>query len=169
MELYTTHYHGQTIISVLRLVGKLDAVSYLDLIDKARSIVGEGTRQIVLDLSALTYISSAGLMALHYITVLLRGGAPLDPETGWSALHAVAEDLGEPAQHNVNLLNPQPHVLRTLERVRFTAFLSSYTTLDDAISAFAPSPDRRSQTNRPLRYLRALNAPDLKPKPDEPA
>jgi hypothetical protein len=108
-------------------------------------------------------------MALHYISVLLRGGAPLDPEAGWSALHAVAEDLGESAQHNVNLLNPQPHVLRTLERVRFTAFLSSYTTLDDAISAFAPSPDRRSQTDRPLRYLRALNAPDSPPKPDEPA
>lgn len=160
MELHVTTYQGRTITTVLRLSGKLDATSYLDVINKANQVFSEGVRQMVLDLSALTYISSAGLMALHYVAMLLRGEAPPDPETGWSALHTAAEQVPEAIQPNLKLLSPQPQVLKTLERVQFTRFLEIYPTLDDALSAFSPLTDRRDQSQRQMRYLQALN-PDL--------
>ena len=164
MDLHVTTYQGRTIITVLRLSGKLDATSYLDLIDKGKYLFSQGARQMVLDMSGLSYISSAGLTALHALAVLLRGGTPADPEAGWSALHAAADDMDDAVQQHLNLLNPQPQVLKTLERVKFTTFLDIYTTLDDAIGAFLPLADRRDQSQRHMRYLQALN-PDMPAKP----
>lgn len=167
MDMHVTNYQGRTTISVLRLVGKLDATSYLSVIEKAKHLVHEGTRQMILDMSGVTYLSSAGLMALHTITVLLRGGTPADPEAGWSALHAAADDINSGGPQPLKLLNPQPTVLRTLEHVNFTDFIETFTNLDDAISSFSPLADRSDQSQRQLRYMQAAN-PELAPKPTKP-
>ena len=167
MDIHVTNYQGRSVISVVRLAGRLDATSYLDLIEKAKHLLGEGTRQMVIDLAGVSYLSSAGLMALHAIAVLLRGGTPADPEAGWGALHAAADDVAAGGPQQLRLLNPQPPVLRTLEHVNFTDFLQIYTNLDDAISSFSPLTDQHDQGQRQLRYMRAAN-PELAPKPHKP-
>lgn len=156
MELYATHYQGRTIITVLRMIGKLDALSYLDLIEKVKQVFGQGTRQVVLDLSGVAYISSAGLMALHYAATLLRGAAPTEPEAGWGALHAFADEAPGEMQRNLKLLNPQPQIRQTLERVKFTTFLDVYSSLDDAISSFSPLADQSGAAERRERYIQSF-------------
>ena len=66
-------------IAIVQLAGHLDGQSYQDLIMKAQEIIGDGAKNILLDLSELTYISSAGLAALHAISMLVRGEKTPDP------------------------------------------------------------------------------------------
>lgn len=158
MEISATHYQGRTIITVLRLIGKLDALSYTELIEKVKHVFSQGTRQLILDMAGVSYISSAGLMSLHYAVSLLRGGTPAEPEEGWGALHALADEAPGEAQRNLKLLSPQPQVTQTLDRVRFTSFLDIYSNLDEAIASFLPLADRNDPIQRHMRYVESFKA-----------
>ena len=48
-------------VTILNVQGKLDAMSSPELDTRLASMVESGTRQIVLDLAGLEYVSSAGL------------------------------------------------------------------------------------------------------------
>ena len=89
MEIAISQEQGRVAVSVIRIVGHLDGQTYQDLIAKAREVVKAGTKNILLDLSDLTYISSAGLVSLHTIALMTRGEEPPDPEQGWSTLKSM--------------------------------------------------------------------------------
>ena len=59
-------------ITILHLEGKLDRANYESLIDEAQEVYGNGVRDLLLDMSKLTFISSAGLAALHQVALLFR-------------------------------------------------------------------------------------------------
>jgi ABC-type transporter Mla MlaB component len=99
-------------VTILRLQGDLDGSNYLDLVAAAKTAQQNGAKCLLLDLTRVPYMSSAGLVALHSSVQLLRGEQPPDPEAGWSTLKSVALDAG--TQQWVKLLNPQPRVMRTL-------------------------------------------------------
>ena len=160
MELHVTTYRGRIMLSVLRLDGRLDAASYTTLIETGTRLFADGVRKIVLDLAALTYISSAGLMALQAVAALLDGGAAPDPEGGWDALHSIADRAANTPHAHLKLLTPQAQVLKTFERVKFTTLFEIYGTLDEAIAACLPLADRRGLAQGQMRYVQAFN-PDL--------
>ncbi|MGC8855187.1 MAG: STAS domain-containing protein, partial [Anaerolineae bacterium] len=83
MEISLSIAQGRVPVTVLHLQGQLDGQNYQSLIEKARQLVQSGARDFVLDLSDLTYISSAGLVALHVIALLTRGESLPDLEQGW--------------------------------------------------------------------------------------
>src|SRR5690349_3308387 len=91
MQITVIQYHGRVQVALLRLAGRLDGASYLALIDRAKKLYANGTRYMILDLAQVTHLSSAGMLALHQITALLRGETPPDPEIGWAAFHAMAD------------------------------------------------------------------------------
>jgi anti-anti-sigma regulatory factor len=122
-------------VAVMKLEGELDAASYLDVIERARQLSEQGTKNILLDLANLTYMGSSGLFALHSVAMLLRGQEPPDPEGGWSALHSVEEGESE-AVERVKLLDPQPQVDRVLERTGMKRFFETYTDRAAAIGSF---------------------------------
>ena len=73
MEITISQEQGRAAVSVIRITGHLDGQTYQDLIAKAREVVKAGAKNILLDLSDLTYISSAGLVSLHTIALMTRG------------------------------------------------------------------------------------------------
>lgn len=160
MELHVTTYHGRVVLSVLRLNGRLDATTYTTLIDTGKRLFGDGARKIVLDLAGLSYISSAGFMALQAVAALLADGTVPDPDAGWEALHRHADEAAETSSPHLKLLNPQPQVLKTLERVKFTTLFDIYTSLDEALAACLPLADRRGLAQGQMRYVQAFN-PDV--------
>ena len=123
-------------VTILRLQGDLDGSNYLDLVAAAKTAQQNGAKCLLLDLTGVPYMSSAGLVALHSAVQLLRGEQPPDPEAGWSTLKSVALDKPDGAQQWVKLLNPQPRVTRTLEMSGMNVFFEIYTDEAAAIASF---------------------------------
>ena len=136
MEITVSQEQGRISISVIKVSGQLDGQTYESLIAKAREVVEGGTRYILLDLSDLSYISSAGLVSLHTIALMTRGEELPDPEQGWSALKSMDRSRDGGMQKNLKLLNPRPEVTSVLDMVGFSAFFEMFTDKQKAIDSF---------------------------------
>ncbi len=136
MEITVSQEQGRISISVIKVSGQLDGQTYEALINKAREVVDGGIRNILLDLSELTYISSAGLVSLHTIALLTRGEDLPDPEQGWSSLKSMDRSRDGGLQKNIKLLNPRPEVTSVLDMVGFSAFFEVFTDKQKAIDSF---------------------------------
>jgi len=136
MNIVVSQKQGRVPVTIVRLEGQLDGQNFQDLIGKAREIYDAGVRDVVLDLDALTYISSAGLVALHTIALLFRGQAMPDPEQGWAALKSMDRSRNGGFQEHVKLVNPRPEVKSVLEMVGFTGFFETFADLQQAVQAF---------------------------------
>jgi anti-anti-sigma regulatory factor len=123
-------------VTLFRLQGDLDGSNYLDLIGKTKDAYQDGAKYLLLDLSEVPYMSSAGLVALHSAVLILRGAQPPDPTAGWSALKSIALEQTTSAQPLVKLLNPQPRVTRTLEMSGMNLFFEIYTDEAAALASF---------------------------------
>lgn len=133
MQIDTSQEKG---IVVLKVSGELDGQTYQELISKAQEVYKDGAKNIILDLSDLNYVSSAGLVALHFIALLSRGEKLPDTENGWSALKSVDRSREGGVQKNVKLLNPRPEVLNVLEMVGFSTFFEIFDDKQKAIDSF---------------------------------
>ena len=136
MEILVLQEQGRAAVSVIRVSGHLDGQSYQDLISKANEIVGAGAKNILLDLSDLTYISSAGLVSFHTIALLTRGESQPNPEQGWSTLKSMDRTLDGGLQKNLKLLNPRPEITNLLDMVGFSEFVEVFTDKQKAIDSF---------------------------------
>ena len=127
---------GSVEVDVLRVEGQLDGQSYQDLIAKAKEIYAAGGRDFLLDLTGLTYISSAGLVALHSIALLTKGEEMPDTEQGWSAYRSMGRSSEAGVQKHVKILNPRDDVKSVLEMVGFDRVFEIYSDLDEAVKSF---------------------------------
>ncbi len=136
MDITVSHVQGRVPVTVLHVHGEVDASSYQDLIARGQEVCATGTRDILVDLSDVPYMSSSGLVALQSIAALLRGDEVSDLESGWGALHAVERDRDAGLQSHFKLFNPQPRVDHVLDVVGFKRFLEIYTDLEEAVASF---------------------------------
>ena len=138
MEINSQSVPGSSTLAVLDLNGELDASNYLDVIEHVRRLYTTGTRQLIIDLSDVSFLSSSGLVALHSAALVMRGDEPPSPDLGWSAFHAIASDVEEGFETCCILANPQGRVRKSLEMTGFSAFLRIYDNVDTAVEAFVP-------------------------------
>jgi anti-anti-sigma regulatory factor len=136
MNIALQEAQGRVPVTIMQLHGELDASNYLSVIAKAQEVYQAGTRYLLLDLTDLSYMSSAGLMALHSAALIMRGAQPPDPEYGWGAYHSMAKDRESGVDQQCKILNPQPSVDRALDITGFKAFLEVYTDLEAALASF---------------------------------
>jgi anti-anti-sigma regulatory factor len=136
MNIAIKETQGRVPVTIMLLQGELDASNYLSVINQAKEVYQAGSRHLLLDLSDLSYMSSAGLMALHSAALVMRGAEPPDPEYGWGAYHAMARDREAGTDPYCKILNPQPSVDRTLEITGFKAFFEVYNDLEAALASF---------------------------------
>ena len=129
---------GQVPVTVMRLDGELDASNYESLIVQTQAYYADGTRNLLLDLEKLTFVSSSGLVALHNMALVMRGETLEDAEEGWRAFHAISRDLGKatgPEAH-FKLLKPQPLVFKVLDTAGFTKVLLVFEDEETAVASF---------------------------------
>jgi anti-anti-sigma factor len=136
MNMSVSQAQGNIPVTVIKLDGQLDGQNYQELIAKSQELYKAGTRDFLLDLSDLTYISSAGLVALHSMALLSRGEQLPDTEGGWSAYRSMGRSSEAGMQKHVKLLNPRSEVLGVLDMVGFGNVFEIYTDLDEAINSF---------------------------------
>ena len=136
MEITISQQKGKVPVTVLQPHGDVDASNYNELINKVRELSNGGAKNFIIDLSDVPFMSSAGLVALHSIAILLRGEKPVDPQSGWAALKSIdrSRDIG--MQPHVKLLNPQQYVEDTFDKAGFTQFFEIFKDLNTAVASF---------------------------------
>jgi anti-anti-sigma regulatory factor len=130
----TISKENPTQVTILHLEGKLDGANYESLIEEAKKVYEDGARDLILDLSQLTFISSAGLSAIHQVALLFRGEK--FPDQGWGAYHAIDRDRGRGTQEHIKLLSPSEPVQKVLDVTGFDALFEIYTDLCLATASF---------------------------------
>jgi anti-anti-sigma regulatory factor len=127
---------GLTHVVILHLEGKLDGANYENLIDEAQNLYDAGTRDLILDLSKLSFISSAGLAAIHQVALLFRGERNPGWDGGWDAYHAVDRSRGGRPQEHVKLLSPAEPVREVFDMTGFNSLFDIFPGLDQAVASF---------------------------------
>jgi len=136
VDISISQQQGNVPVTVIKVDGQLDGQSYQDLIGKARELHDAGARDFILDLTDLTYISSAGLVAIHSIALLVKGEELPDPESGWSAYRSMGRTSAAGLQTHIKLLNPREEVRNVLDMVGFGNVFQIFTDLDAAVKSF---------------------------------
>lgn len=136
MNITVSQAQGKVPVTVLKLDGQLDGQNYQELISKAQELYNAGARDFLLDLGNLTYISSAGLVALHSVALLARGEELPDTEGGWSAYRSMGRSAEAGMQKHVKLLNPRSEIMNVLDMVGFGNVFEIYTNPDEAVNSF---------------------------------
>ncbi len=136
MELTVSRQQGRVPVTVIQPHGEVDASNYTDLIKKIEELFKGGVKDFLIDLSDVPFMSSAGLVALHSIAILLRGDKPVNPQAGWAALKSIDRTRESGMQKHVKLVNLQPHVAETFDKAGFTQFFEIYSDLKKAVDSF---------------------------------
>ncbi|MFM8425960.1 MAG: STAS domain-containing protein, partial [Chloroflexota bacterium] len=133
MEINISQEQGKVPVTFIKVAGQLDGQTYQKLIASAQDVIKGGAKNIVLDMGDLTFISSAGLVSLHVIALLLRGEAMPDLEHGWAALKSVNKSRESGIQQHVKLLNPREEIINVLEMVGFSTFFDIFNDKQKAL------------------------------------
>jgi len=136
MEISVTQAQGKVPISIIKIKGDLDASSYLNLVEVAQKLYESGAKDLLLDLTDLSFISSAGLASLHIVTKLFRGGKINTEESGWVTYKQIDRDREGGMQEHVKLFNPSQEVDKVLDTVGFKQFFEVYKDMDKAVQSF---------------------------------
>lgn len=139
MEITVSTQQGAVPVAVVQPHGDVDASNFSQLISKVESLQKEGARDFVLDLSDVPFMSSAGLVALHSIAILLRGETPTDPQSGWAALKSIDRSREAGMQKHVKLYRPQQYVADTFDKAGFTQFFEIFGDMQQALASFQTS------------------------------
>jgi anti-anti-sigma regulatory factor len=132
MEITVTIHQAEQPIAIMELKGEISAASYMEVVNKAQELFGNPVRHLIIDLSGVSSVSSAGLVGLHKIA-LVYSGVPQ---------HVDEDDSRPDFTHNSNarkfvkLLNPQPEVDEALKKAGLKLFFKVYTDLEAALQSF---------------------------------
>jgi len=116
-------------VTVFDISGEIGSHNYEQLQSKAIEEYEAGMRNLLLNLTLVPYMSSAGLRSIHAIYKLLEGH---DEETQTDPIEYVTK-----SQH-LKLLNPPETVLRVIKALGFDLFLEIYIDAEEAIASFRP-------------------------------
>ncbi len=132
MEIIVSIHQADQPIAIMQVRGEISAANYMEVVNKAQGLYNNPVRNLIIDLSAVTAVSSAGLVGLHKIA-LVYSGVP----------QQVDDDDSRPdfthnsnARKFVKLLNPQPAVDEALKKAGLKLFFKVYTDLESALQSF---------------------------------
>lgn len=117
LQIGISREEGDKAVTVMRLNGSLDANTQNQLEEKAKEAIAAGAEYVLIDMSGVDYLGSAGMRAIHAITNML---SPDDPGLRSSRL---------------KVLNPSPAAAKVFKTLGFDAFIGVHDTIDEAIAA----------------------------------
>ena len=99
---------------------------------KADEVFQAGTRYLILDLSQVPFISSAGIRGLHYVFNLLRTDSVSESD------QAISKGLrdGTFKSPHLKLLSPNQNVANLLKVTGYDMFLEVHYNSNEAVKSF---------------------------------
>ena len=116
LQIGISREQGDKSITILRLQGSLDANTQGQLEETARQEVDAGAEYLFIDMSAVEYLGSAGMRAIHAVSNLLT------PEDS-----SMRSD-------RLRVLDPSPAASKVFKTLGFDAFIGIHGTVDEAIA-----------------------------------
>jgi anti-anti-sigma regulatory factor len=132
MELTISHEQGRVPITVFEVQGLINLGSAKILEENAQQEYQAGMRYLLIDLSEVSSLTSAGLRTIHMINNLLAGRTDVEDQT---AEEQVKTDTKQKSPH-LKLLNPQPDIRRVLNISGFDAYIQVLDDRQAAIDSF---------------------------------
>ena len=134
MEIKVSTENGRVPITIIHVDGNIDSASYEAFTVKAEDLIKGGTRYVLVDLSHVPFVSSAGLRALHGIFNQLR---TLHPDTNLSE-EAIKKGIaaGTYKSPHLKLLNLSKEAHTAFTMSGFDMFIEAYTDKAKAVASF---------------------------------
>jgi len=135
MNITVSQHTGRVPVTVFHITGDIDTNTYERFQAQAQEAHAAGTRNLLLDLAEVRFVSSAGIRAINNIFNLLRTDAPGESD---EAMRTGLRDGTFKSPH-LKLLNPTPRVLEVLTLAGVDMFLEVHRDLKTALDSFGGS------------------------------
>ncbi|MEM8857850.1 MAG: STAS domain-containing protein [Chloroflexota bacterium] len=138
IEITIDEVPAETPVTVMRLTGELDASCYQDVIAYTKELYESGRRNLLVDMTKLSFMASSGLVSLYNMAIIMRGSLPTEEQSSWNSLHEIRGQISGAMvkEQHLKLLTPQPRILKTLKMTGFDQFLDIYFEEAKAINSF---------------------------------
>ncbi len=134
MEINVSIHEAERPIAILHVIGEIDGSNYLELVTKAQELYGNTAKDLIIDLSGVTEVSSTGLVALHQISLIYGGSEHRVEEDGTEMRPDITHSSS--ARKHVKLLSPRPGVDQALQAAGLKLFFKVFGDLESAIQSF---------------------------------
>jgi len=123
MNITISQEQARVPVTVFRVEGRINLGNADELTRKAQKAYQDGMRDLILDLSGVESLTSAGLRAILTILKML----------GTDSSNHVSPSGKSP---HIKLLNPTEYVLITMRTAGFDRYLEIYESLPEALASF---------------------------------
>ena len=128
LTITTSQIQGENPLTILHLSGHLHGTTERDLLDRARQAQEDGARYLLLDLSGLEVLTSAGLRAIHSIFNLYT------PQGD----HELIRSHGDEPYKSpyMKLVCPNPNIYYVLNIAGFLQNILIFNDMEEATRSF---------------------------------
>ena len=123
MNISISEEQGRIPVTVFHVTGRINLGNADELIRRVQNSYQGGMRDLILDLSGVDSLTSAGLRAILIIMKLLNTDSRDQPSSSGKSQH-------------VKLLSPTEYVLITMKTAGFDRYLDIYESLPEALASF---------------------------------
>ena len=128
LNITASQIQGEVPVTILHLSGHLHGNTETELLDRARQAQEDGSKYLLLDLSGVEVLTSAGLRAIHNIFNLFT------PQTDRTLLKQHGDEPYKSPY--LKLVCPNPNVYYVLNIAGFLQNLLIYNNMEEAVSSF---------------------------------
>lgn len=129
LKIDVTKSEGEKPVAILHLSGHLHGETEGQLLDRVRQLHEEGARYLLLDLSGLDILTSAGLRAIHNIFNLFT------PKQDVEVIRQHREELYKSPYFK--MVCPNPNIYYVLNIAGFLQNILIYNDMEEAVGSFA--------------------------------
>jgi hypothetical protein len=132
VDVIVSHEQARVPVTVFRVSGDINISTYEALQKRASEAYEAGARDLVIDLSQVNYISSAGIRSISAIFRMLRG---TEAQESPAAMEKGLRD-GTFRSPHLKLCGATGNVVEVLKLAGVDMFLEIHETLQEALASF---------------------------------
>jgi len=132
MDIAVTLHTSRVPVTVFQISGDIDSTTYQQAQTQIEQVVQAGAHDVVLDLTRVGYLSSAGVRLLSHLFNLLRGNLPQESD---AAMSLGVRDGTFKSPH-LKLVSPTPRVAEVLRMSGLDMLIESYPGIPEAVASF---------------------------------